>query len=119
MVVGSRSTLRPGVSECLPTAMYIIESQWSETAILIKTVAMDIDEPQRPECGSLIEPTATDIVEHTLHLAGAAQILDCYRNGYRRASEARFGSAGRYRKRLPWALWNYRHQRVRANKEKK
>ena len=103
MVVSSRSALRPGVSEYLPTAMYIIQSQWSETANLVKTVAMDIVEPQRPECGSLIEPTATDIVEHTPHLAGSAEIWDCYRNGYRRASEARFGSASRYRKRLPWA----------------
>ena len=66
---------------------------------------MDIVEPQKPECRSLIEPTATDIIEHTLHPAGSAQILDCYRNGYRRASEARFRSASRYRKRLPWALW--------------
>ena len=61
--------------------MYIVESQWSETAILIKTVAMDTVEPQRPECGSLVEPTATDIVEPTTHPAGSAQILDGYRNG--------------------------------------
>ena len=81
MVVSSRSALRPGVSEYLPTAMYIIESQWSETANLIKTVAMDIVQPQKPECRSLMEPSATDIIEHTLHPAGSAQILDGYRNG--------------------------------------
>ena len=33
--------------------MYIIKSQWSEGAILIQTDAMDIVEPQRPECGIL------------------------------------------------------------------
>ena len=52
-----------------------------KTAILIKTVVMDIVEPQRPECGSLLEHTASDIVETTLHPAGSAQILDGYRNG--------------------------------------
>ena len=72
--------------------MDTVEPQWSETVSLIKTAVMDILEPQRPECGSLIEPTAADIVEHTLHPAGSAQKLDCYRNGYRRASEARIYS---------------------------
>ena len=33
--------------------MYIIKSQWSEGAILIQTDAMDIVEPQGPECGKL------------------------------------------------------------------
>ena len=96
--------------------MFINESQWSKATILMKTVAKDTVEPQRPDCGSRVEATATDVVEHTLHPAGSAQILDSYRNGYHRASEARFESAGRYRKRLPWALWNYLHQRGRANK---
>ena len=75
--------------------MYIVESQWSVTEILIQTVAMDAVEPQRPECGSLAEPTAKDIVEPTVHPASSAQMLDCYRNGNRRASEAKFGSACR------------------------
>ena len=75
--------------------MYINESQWSEATILMKTVAKDTVEPQRPECGSLVEPTATDVVEPTLHPAGSTQMLDCYRNGNRRASEAKFGSACR------------------------
>ena len=57
------------------------------TAILIKIVLMDIVEAQKPECGSLLEHTATDIVDNTLHPASSAQILDCCRNGYRRASE--------------------------------
>ena len=46
----------------------------------MKTVAMDTVEPHRPECGSLVEPTATDVVEPTLHLAGSTQMWDCYRN---------------------------------------
>ena len=91
-------------------------SALEETAILMTTVAMDTVEPHRPECGSLVEPTANDIVEPTLQPTGSAQMLDCYRNGYRRASEARFGSACRNRMRLPWALWNYGHQRVRGGK---
>ena len=33
--------------------MYIIKSQWSEGAILIQTDALDIVEPQGPECGKL------------------------------------------------------------------
>ena len=75
--------------------MYINESQWSEATILMETVAKDTVEPQRPECGSLVEPTATDVVEPTLHPAGSTQMLDCYRNGNRRASEAKFVSACR------------------------
>ena len=34
--------------------MDIVEPQWPETGILIKTTAMDIVEPQRLESGSLI-----------------------------------------------------------------
>ena len=60
--------------------MYINESQWSEATILMETVAKDTVDPQRPECGSLVEPTATDVAEPTLHPAGSTQMWDCYRN---------------------------------------
>ena len=80
-----------GMSVSKATAVSALE----ETEILMKTVAMDTVEPHRPECGSLVEPTATDVVEPTLHPAGSTQMLDGYRNGNRRASEARFGSACR------------------------
>ena len=48
-----------GMSVSKATAVGALE----ETAILMKTVAMDTVEPQRPDCGSLIKTTAMDIVE--------------------------------------------------------
>ena len=73
---------------------------------------METVEPQRPDGGSLLRPTSTDVAEPILQHAGSAQILDCYRNGHGRASGARFGSACPNRRRLPWALWQCRHRRV-------
>ena len=75
---------------------------------------METVEPQRPDGGSLLRPTSTDVAEPILQHAGSAQILDCYRNGHGRASGARFGSACPNRRRLPWALWQCRHQRVQT-----
>ena len=84
--------------------------------------ATDMVEPRGPDSSQHVEiedgfrgrPGSVDIDEsrkETLR-AGSAQILDSYRNGQRRASEARFGSACRNRRRLPWALWHWRHRRV-------
>ena len=61
---------------------------------------------------ALLRPTSTNTAEPILQHADSAQILDCYRNGHGRASGARFGSACRNRRRLPWALWQCRHRRV-------
>ena len=88
--------------------------------------ATDMLEPRGPDSSQHVEiedgfrgrPGSVDIDEsrkETLH-AGSAQILDSYRNGQRRASEARFGSACRNRRRLPWALWHWRHRRVQDGK---
>ena len=89
--------------------------------------ATDMVEPRGPDSSQHVEiedgfrgrPGSVDIDEsrkETLH-AGSAQILDSYRNGQRRASEDRFGSACRNRRRLPWALWHRRHYcRKKQNK---
>ena len=116
------SLLRP-TSRTSPSLFYNMRAPpryWIATAT-------DMVEPRGPDSGQHVgiegdfrgRSGSVDIDEsrkETPH-AGSAQILDCYRNGQRRASEARFGSACRNRRRLPWALWHWRHYcRKKQNK---